>query len=361
MRPFLVVRAIVAVAVTAASVQACSNSTPNSDKNDQAAMQPVVRAVFVQDRLWLLQLDGRLASLTPNGAKPEAVTFAGKAVELCKSADRVTAVIDDQRGAWTVQQHSSERWIVGAKLPTNGDTLVAVDCYGEGSITLVTNRRLIQVQGGSVSEQWLQQELKPPLDDGTALTTAEAIWVGFNAGEWGGGLKRINRKDGVATTIERNKSGEHCGGPLNTPCDPVNAVAVAPWKPSCVVAAVGLVHMMPHGRIIEVCGKEVRRLYFKPLAPQPSKDTLYDREPSSTIAFFGLAHDGQALWALGIDGLYRFTGAQSPEFRPLPKFENRGGYLVSFDIPGIALVMTGVNQRASMSGTVPIMAARSLR
>jgi hypothetical protein len=162
--------------------------------------------------------------------------------------------------------------------------------------------------------------------------------VGFNIGEWGGGLRRINRIDGQVTTIERNRSGELCGGPLNTSCDPVNGVAVSAWKPTCVVAAVGLVHMMAHGRIVEVCGREVRRLYFKPLNPQPPRETLDDGEPSSTVAFYGLAQSGNNLWAIGIDGLYRFSGPQPPAFQPLPKFQNRGGYWVAFDVPASPLL-----------------------
>lgn len=356
--PRSVARAIIAAAFVAASVQACSNGTSTSEDAEQVAMQSVVRAVFAHDRLWLLHPDGSLVSLDPDGSKPEAVVTTGKVVEICKSTNRLSAVVGDSRGTWTLQQYSPDGWVVGAKLPADGDTLVAVDCVGGGDITLVTNRRLLEVKGGTVHALRLKQELQPPLINGTALATEDAVWIGFNIGEWGGGLRRIDRRDGQVATIERNQSGELCGGPLNTSCDPVNGVAVSPWKPSCVVAAVGLVHMMAHGRIVEVCGTEVRRLYFKPLDPQPPQGALEDGEPSSTIAFFGLAHGGHALWAIGIDGLYRFTGPQSPDFRPLPKFQNRGGYWVSFDVPGIALVMTDVNQRASMSGAVPIMAVR---
>ncbi|MDO9489833.1 MAG: hypothetical protein Q7J32_15765 [Sphingomonadaceae bacterium] len=356
--PPFVARAIIAAAFVAASVQACSNGTSISEDAEQIAMQSVVRAVFANDRLWLLHLDGSLGSLDPDSSKPEAVATTGKVVDICKSANRLTVVVDDSRGAWTLQQYSPDGWVVGAKLQADGDTLIAVDCVSGGDITLVTNRRLLKVQGGTVNALRLKQELQPPLVNGTALASGDAVWVGLNIGEWGGGLRRIDRRDGQVVTIERNQSGELCGGPLNTSCDPVNGVAVSPWKPSCVVAAVGLVHMIAHGRVVEVCGTEVRRLYFKPLDPQPPRGTLQDGEPSSTVAFFGLAHGGHTLWAIGIDGLYRFTGPQSPEFRTLPKFKNRGGYWVSFDVPGIALVMTGVNQRASMSGAVPLMAVR---
>ncbi|TGX44278.1 hypothetical protein E5A74_05610 [Sphingomonas naasensis] len=124
------------------------------------------------------------------------------------------------------------------------------------------------------------------------------------------------------------------------------------------MAAIGLVHMMSHGRVVTVCNGRVQRLYFKPFEPQPPYGRLDDGEPASTVAFFGLARAADAVWAVGIDGLYRFDGTLPPRFRPLPKFEDRDGYSVSFDIPGIALVLTDVNQRRSLSGAVPLLVAR---
>src|SRR6185295_5454288 len=109
------------------------------------------------------------------------------------------------------------------------------------------------------------------------------------------------------TVIERNASGELCGGPLNTGCDPVNGIVTAPWKPTCVVAAIGLVHFESSGRLVEICGDTVRRLFFRPLARgAPRQNTSTDDEKdSATVAFFGLTRVGEEVWAVGIDGLYR--------------------------------------------------------
>jgi hypothetical protein len=54
--------------------------------------------------------------------------------------------------------------------------------------------------------------------------TPQAVFVGLNAGEWGGGLKRIDRRSGGVETIERNTTGGLCDGPLNTDCDPVQGL-----------------------------------------------------------------------------------------------------------------------------------------
>ena len=321
-------------------------------------MHAISRAVFANNRLWLLQDDGSLASLEPEDGGAQAVKAPGKVVEICKSSSSLTGLIEG-RGNWSLQVRSGDRWNSVASIPTQGDTFVALDCEDSGDpITVVTNRRLIEVRDGKTNSINLRRPLQEPLVMGTTLGTPDAVWVGFNVGEWGGGLRRISRRDGTVQMVERNRSGELCGGPLNTACDPVNGIIAAPWNPACVVAAIGLVHMMSHGRIVEVCGNNVHRLYYKALDPQPPRNKLDEGEPASTVAFFGLTRSGNTWWAVGIDGMYRFDGARQPEFSLLPKFEKKGGYWVSFAVPGIALVLTDVNQRRSMSGSVPIMAAR---
>jgi len=106
-------------------------------------------------------------------------------------------------------------------------------------------------------------------------------------------------------------------------------------------------------------GKSVERLYFKPFADGEGSNKLgLDGEPYSTVAFFGLARGSDGLIAVGIDGLYRLRGTGEPEFVPLPKFRNVGDYWVSFDLPDAVLVMTNINQRASISGAVPMLVMR---
>jgi hypothetical protein len=339
------------------AIAACSKGTAPSAETQHSQMHAISRAVFTDGRLWLLQDDGSLASLTPKDNEARPASTPGKLLEICNSAGRLTGLIEDH-GKWSLQTRSADRWIVVASVPTEGDTFVALDCNDSDPITVVTNRRLEELTGGRARSVNLRQPLQGPLVTGTTLGTPDALWLGFNSGEWGGGLRRISRSDGTVQTVERNRTGELCGGPLNSACDPVNGIIAAPWNPACIVVAIGLVHMMAHGRIVEVCGNSVRRLYFKPLDPQPPRNKLDEGEAASTVAFFGLTRTGSSWWAIGIDGLYRFDGAHEPEFRPLPKFENKGGYWVSFDIPELALVLTDVNQRRSISGSVPIMAVR---
>lgn len=338
---------------------ACSKKAALSDRTGQRQVQAISRAVFVEGRLWLLQDVGSLASLRPDDGNVHTEQVPDKVLDICKSGGALAGLFEDGKAQWKLQRRTAQGWTTQVPVPTEGDTLIALGCKDASSdIILVTDRRLVELTGTRSRSVPLKQPLREPIGIGTAFVTDDAVWLGLNAGEWGGGLRRIALKNGIATSIVKNNSGDPCRGTLNIVCDPVNGIVSSPWKPGCLVAAVGMVHFMSHGDIVEVCGNEVRRLYFKALDPQPPYGKSDDGEPASTIAFFGLARTGNTVWGIGIDGLYRFDGSREPQFHPLPKFENRGSYRVSFEIPGVALVLTDVNQRRSMSGSVPIMAVR---
>jgi len=188
--------------------------------------------------------------------------------------------------------------------------------------------------------------------------SSTSVFVGHNLGEWGGGLIRIDRGTGAVVRIERNDSGDLCGGPLNSECDPVNGIAATLGNPGCVVVAIGLVHFKPHGRLVEVCGEQVRRLYFKPVGTDRNASRRKRDEPFSTIAFFGLAHSGESLVAVGIDGLYRLHPDGTVTFASLPAFRSVGDIRVSFAVRDVILVFTEVNRRRSISGAVPMLVPR---
>jgi hypothetical protein len=139
----------------------------------------------------------------------------------------------------------------------------------------------------------------------------------------------------------------------------VNGIASEPWKPDCVAVAVGLVHRQPHGRLVEVCGDKIRRLYFKPYSEEsPDEGASKADEPFTTVAFFGLVRAGESLFASGIDGIYRIEAGGKVSRTPLPEFKEIGGIRVSFEVAHLVLVFTDVNQRKSLSGSVPMLVSR---
>jgi hypothetical protein len=222
---------------------------------------------------------------------------------------------------------------------------------------VLTSERLIQIEGETQHAVGVSQPLrKGPV---TMLAVSNGVLVGRDVGEWGGGLSRIDPATGVATAIEHREDWA-CGGLLNSRCHPVHALAPSP-RPGCIVAAVGLYHlMMSDGRLVEVCGDEVRELYAEPLRPPPVSDAdraagrEYYIAKDSTTAFYDVVLSGRTLWAWGDSGLYRLDGDRM-DFLGMPQMEAIGEYRVSFAIPGIVVV--GLNTDSPV-GATPRLAPR---
>jgi hypothetical protein len=151
-------------------------------------------------------------------------------------------------------------------------------------------------------------------------------------------------------SIEHNVSRQHCFRPLDSACDPVNGIATTPWNPDCVAATVGALHMEGKGRIVEVCGDGVRRLYVKAssrrgfVGREPPAVGPSNPDPYPSVAFFGLVRVGDVLWAAGDDGIYQIRADRTVEASPLPAFKRVGDISVSFDLPNLILVHTSIEK-----------------
>jgi hypothetical protein len=297
----------------------------------------ISRAVFAGQRLWLRSDDGTLRSLAEGDRALRDEPAGGPVLDVCDRAGTIAALTCADAG-WTLAHHTPAGWErLETIKPKPREQLVALSCTGT-EVDLLTTDRLMTF-GRTPRSVALATPLVGALVTAT-LATPDALYAGLDRGEWGGGLLRITRTGKIAS-IDRNDSGKLCGGPLNSKCDPVNGLVNDPWKPGCVIAAIGLVHFRAHGRIVEVCGSKVK--------------TLLEPEPAD--AFFGLTESGGQLIAVGVRGVYRIAHDRS-ENVALPKFSDVGDVKVSFAIPGIVLVLTGINRRASISGAVPLLVPR---
>jgi hypothetical protein len=312
----------------------------------------ISRAVFADGRLWLLSGAGDLWGMAEGKDEPVTIDLPEPALDLWIEDGQPAVVTCDRNNCqeWVLRSRSRNgEWIVTTRVATEGDALVAVARAGS-AILLVTTRRTVDVVGDKQSAIVLSQLLRRTFL-ATTHVTPTSIFVGFNVGEWGGGLQRIDRKTGDVVAIESRSGGLWCGL-LNSDCDPVHGIATIPWNPDCVAVAIGLVHFESHGRIVEVCDSRVRRLYVRP------RPWLLFPEPRPSVAFFGLVRQNGALWAIGIDGVYQIGSDGAARSEPLPTFKSVGKFSVSFDLPHVVLVLTNINRQFSMSGSVPMLVPR---
>lgn len=338
----------IAALLLLAAIAACPERSVAFQPRRSGQESFLTRAVFSGGRLWLLSDSGDLSSVSKGKSRRVVENLPEKVADLCVFKGRPTIVTAaDDGSAWTLRERAGKAWSILAKVPSGDDRFVAIDCAGDRA-TVLTSRRLIEVDTREQRGVALSGKLNVGPISSTYGTPNE-LFVGFNAGEWGGGLRRIDRRSGQISVVERNSSRALCGGPLNTDCDPVNGIAGVPWKPGCVAVAVGLVHLAPHGRLVEVCGDQVQELYERPYKTERLQ---------STVAFFGLVRKDDTLWAIGIDGLHGLGPDGKAQVMSLPRFKDYEGIGISFDLADFVLVLTRVNERKSVSGAVPLIVPR---
>jgi hypothetical protein len=309
-------------------------------------------AAFADGRLWLLAGD-ELTTIADNSPGRVVEPVDGKPIALCIQSDRLLILSAGSDERWTLRRRQDGGWIELARIGTRGDSFVGMTCDAAG-VSLLTHRRLIEIGNDAPRSIALSDRLNPGVTH-SLLGAGNQLLFGSNAGEWGGGLQRIDRRTGKVSQLQRNDSGEPCEAVLDKRCDPVNGLASSPWNPKCAVAAIGMVHMSARGRLVEVCGDRIEPFYTKAL-PDPSDPP--GAKPLNEVAFFGADRADDTVWAVGIDGLYRFRDREPVDFTPLPAFQTVGGVKVSFDLPGVVLVLTDINQSVSLSGSVPMLVPR---
>ena len=313
------------------------------------------RAVFAADRVWLLSDAGTLSSIAQGQDVRVEERLSEPVLDLCLREGRPTIVTGKStRGPdWVLRTRVDGGWRAEVTIASENDALLSIDCSARGIIFL-TDRRLLEVLDGPLRAAALSE--RPSRGRVTATyPMADHLFVGSNAGEWGGGLRRIDKRTGKVTVIAEIAGGGLCAGLLNPECEPVNGIAPVPWKSGCIAVAVGLVHFGPKGRLVEICGDQVGSLYSKPVDPIRVPGV---RPTPGTVAFFGISRDGARLRAVGIDG-QSFVGEEGVvDFSPLPSFKTVGTIGVSFELPNFVLVLTDINQRHSISGDVPILVPR---
>jgi hypothetical protein len=312
------------------------------------------RAVFADGRIWLLSDAGAVWTVREDAADAQQIALPGLALDICvqRGLPIIATAPQAHATAWTLWRWQGGRWADAAAIPVEDDGLVAITCEPD-RLTLLTSRRIVELAGPRRRVVMLSNRV-PSQPMSVVLAAPAHVFVGLNAGEWGGGLQRIDRRTGEVRRLESNVSGELCGGPLNTDCDPVNGIAPSPWKPGCVVAAVGLIHMTGRGRLVEVCEDRITNIHTEPC---PSERSGKAGAPFCTMPFFGIIEAGGRLLAVAPGELVSLDGSGRASHLPAPRLRPYGPFQVSFT-PDYVLLNTSANERHSVSGLTPLLASR---
>jgi len=232
-----------------------------------------------------------------------------------------------------------------------GDAPIAISQAGSSPLVMTSSWLNIW---SSTSGDWKKVVLLNSKDAwGVSVTAAsrdgKSLYVGFDRGEWGGGMIRIDLATGARTAIEKRGVGL-CEGDLNSDCDPVTGLIPDPGQDNCVIASAGLSHFSTWGRVLRVCGDEVSVIY---------KDEHIEHYPGGdfpvSVPFFALAPSPKGFWTVSYDKIYRFENDRLAQSFDFPKLESMNGIWLSRAVPGLAVIRTDVNWGMSLSGYTPFV------
>lgn len=324
------------------------------------AKNRIRKVAYHSERLWLLGQFGTLLTLDVNSGAlkqvtPEALVYEmyvapNKEMYLLAGASRKSPVIN-------VWKKEGEGWKRISSVERDGqEALIGLTEY-DGRLLILTARNLyLQQPDGAWRKVHLSSTLSPDYQTPFAATADGSVYVGFNYGEFGGGLKRIVIKTGRVEKIERqDKRDEICAGPLNAACDPVTGVIRDPELPSCALVTIGLRHLvLDRGRLLRVCGKSVEALSILPIP-----DAVDSRDETESEGIFDLIPAKNGYWLVTSEAVYHFVPGQKREKLELPKKARRvSGVMINDEIPGVIIVGTDINWANSLSGFTPLLAVK---
>lgn len=325
--------------------QAAVPSPETTPKGDPTLGTRLVGGVASQGRLWLWSATGALVSFQLSDWRREPRFDQG--VISASNAASDTAVLRRVSGT---SPDGPVRLLV--------TTFSGTDRKDSPDLTLAEKERPLGLVGAGAAPAvlttsalyrleragWVRLQLQQPAEKvvirgvpsvATSLDGRSA-YVGWNVGEWGGRLQRVDLGSGV--TSELFGAG------------PVTGVVADPEHPACVIASVGLVHFLSSGEVERACGNAAQTIFAnKPLADV--KPSLEQSEP-----FFGVARSGAHVWAISPRALYRVDHGDRAE-TPLPPLTEVGGLRLSRAIPGLIVLSTDLNWGMSLSGRTPLVIA----
>jgi hypothetical protein len=350
-----------AIPQTVADFKSGVEEVPSAKALNNKRQASIIDAQYHGQTLLVLRDDGKMEAWAEGATESKPFEAPGAVGTFCQSEQDVFLATRGKKintvNLWSGQPAAWSKIMMLAM--DKKDSFVALDCTGDEPLLLTTGTLHFLKSGKSVTirsqEPWLGGFLK-------TLQHGGYLYVGANAGEWGGGLRRIPLSGGEVESIDGSDSAELCGGLLNAKCAPVTGLAVDPMRSSCILATTGLVHMLPSGSVVRVCDGKISLAYAKPYTLELGWKFDPDnyQNSMSSVPFYSANSNGNSdrVWAVASDGLYEFTDGALPAFTAYSGNFNLPVSGIDWSNPNFVLISTNMNQRHSLSGNSLILIPR---
>lgn len=246
-----------------------------SAANLKNAKERIAKVIFHSNLLWTLGQNGVLLQTDLTKKRVEAFTYADYVADIYVSDKNELYLLAGERAdasVWRILKQDDDGWSEVSALKTDGEPkkkdedvreIIGLTEYQNRFLILAETKVYLQAKENDWKTVKLQTKGNLGLQTPFAATSDGYVYVGLNHGEFGGGLRRIDLKDGNVKNIEKKTVGDICARPLDSQCDPVTAVVKDAENSNAVLAAVGLRHFSEQGRIVRVSGGNVDVVFNK--------------------------------------------------------------------------------------------------
>jgi hypothetical protein len=340
--------ALLSALVVAQCVRAAGpDATSEVQAQEDPAMTAVTKGKLFGGRMWLLGAAGALVSYDfADGSRRSEI--ASGVLDLIEGdgALWVLRKLEPASGddVVVVSRWNGETFVDSPSVPGDGAIPFAMTVDEDGPIVLLQLPTRRQENGPSwglarlLGRSWHMTPwgdwTTPTLGTATLGVSDGAAFVGFDAGEFPGGLYRVELATGAFAGV--------------LPFD-VTAMIDDPSRPGCLLVAYGLVHILSHeGAIYRVCGDRNEEVFAAPFVVAGPEGPI-----SMSEAVFGLAAGAHGdYWAITPEALYHFSGGQSERI-VLPAGTDFHGLYIARLAPALVAVWTRRSHAAS--GAVPLL------
>lgn len=287
----------------------------------------------------LIEGTGTPHHLWIRGASKKVVRFDRKTGERSVEAENVIDVLADGPHLWAlIALNENESVVRDLRQPDLPQRLIyfeggpiALFATDKGPGVLTTTRVLLPATNG-----WSRRLIAGSLDrhaQVSALTNG-ALFVGYNKGEWGGGLRRVDISTGTVSFV-REAGHDNCGGRLNPDCAPIVGVVPDHEREGCVLVGASLAHLSSrYGEVLRVCGSVITPVFADPLPVIPNSIVF---RPGQTWPFDNLAAVCEGWVAVGQDRFARYSNG-TVTTRDIPSLHAWAGLQVSDEMDGVIFV-----------------------
>jgi hypothetical protein len=260
--------------------------------------QAVIEGVATPQHLWLRGLSGNI------------VRFDRRTSERSVVAESVVDILADGPHLWAlITLNENESVIRDLRGPDQAGRRVYFDgapialfATDVGPGVLTTTKALVPAEEGW-SRRLLAGTLQRPAH--VSDRRGDALFVGYNMGEWGGGLRRVDLTTGALSFVHQ-PDGEFCNRRLNPECSPIVGIVSDPGREGCILVGASLAHLSGrYGEVLRVCGDEITQVFQAPLPVVPGS---IEFAPGRSWPFDSLVATSTGWIAVGQDRFARSSG-----------------------------------------------------